>query len=52
MYNSLEITSGLTMDDLITFPYGRDVKEGAKTQEQIPCTTIIKKTEQYQNERE
>lgn len=33
MYNSLEITSGLTMDDLITFPYGRDVKEGAKTQE-------------------
>ena len=33
MYNSLEITSGLTMDDLIAFPYGRDVKEGAKTQE-------------------
>lgn len=33
MYNSLEITSGLTMDDMIAFPYGRDVKEGAKTQE-------------------
>ena len=33
IYNSLEITSGLTMDDLIAFPYGRDVKEGAKTQE-------------------
>ena len=30
MYNSLEITSGLTMDDLIAFPYGRDVKEAMK----------------------
>lgn len=33
MYDSLEITSGLKLDDMIAFPYGRDVKEGAKTQE-------------------
>ena len=31
VYGSLEITSGLTIDDEIAFPYGRDVKEGAKT---------------------
>ncbi len=32
VYGSLEITSGLTQDDEIAFPYGRDVKEGAKTE--------------------
>lgn len=32
IYGSLEITSGLEMDDEIAFPYGRDVKEGAKTE--------------------
>ena len=29
----IEITSGLTMEDLIAFPYGKDVKEGADTVE-------------------
>ncbi|MBQ4040879.1 MAG: biotin/lipoyl-binding protein [Oscillospiraceae bacterium] len=29
----IEITSGLTMDDLIAFPYGKDIKEGADTVE-------------------
>jgi multidrug efflux pump subunit AcrA (membrane-fusion protein) len=28
-----EITSGLTMDDYVAFPYGTEVKEGAKTVE-------------------
>ena len=28
-----EIKAGLTMDDWIAFPYGKDVKEGAKTRE-------------------
>ena len=28
---SLEIVSGLSLDDEIAFPYGRDVREGAKT---------------------
>ena len=31
MYGSIEIVSGLTMEDEIAFPYGRNVKEGAKT---------------------
>ena len=31
MYGSMEIVSGLTMEDEIAFPYGRNVKEGAKT---------------------
>ena len=31
MYGSIEIISGLTMEDEIAFPYGRNVKEGAKT---------------------
>lgn len=25
--------AGLSMDDKITFPYGKDVREGAKTEE-------------------
>ena len=29
---TVEITGGLTMDDYIAFPYGKDVKEGAKTE--------------------
>ncbi|MBQ8829995.1 MAG: biotin/lipoyl-binding protein [Oscillospiraceae bacterium] len=29
----IEITSGLTMEDLIAFPYGKDVKEGAEVVE-------------------
>lgn len=37
VYGSLEITSGLTLDDEIAFPYGRDVKEGAKTE---PADTL------------
>jgi hypothetical protein len=28
-----EITSGLSMDDYVAFPYGTEVKEGAKTVE-------------------
>lgn len=32
LYGSIEIRSGLEMDDEIAFPYGRDVKEGAKTE--------------------
>ena len=28
-----EISSGLTMEDKIAFPYGKKVKEGAKTEE-------------------
>ena len=33
IYSSyMEIKEGLTMDDSIAFPYGSDVKEGAKTQ--------------------
>ena len=28
-----EIKSGLTTEDLITFPYGKNVKEGVKTEE-------------------
>ena len=31
-YNQ-EIKSGLTMEDLIAFPYGKTVKEGVKTEE-------------------
>lgn len=31
-----EIRSGLTRDDLVAFPYGQDVVEGAKTQEATP----------------
>ena len=31
MYGSIEIVFGLTMEDEIAFPYGRNVKEGAKT---------------------
>ena len=31
IYGSLEIRSGLEMDDEIAFPYGKNVKEGAKT---------------------
>lgn len=30
---SLEIKDGLTFDDAIAFPYGKDVKEGAKTKD-------------------
>lgn len=30
---SYQITGGLSMDDKITFPYGKDVREGAKTEE-------------------
>ena len=29
--SSYQITGGLSMDDKITFPYGKDVREGAKT---------------------
>lgn len=32
IYNTLEILSGLSPDDEIAFPYGKDVKEGAKTE--------------------
>ncbi len=32
VYSELEILSGLTMEDEIAFPYGKDVKEGAKTE--------------------
>ena len=28
---AMEIKSGLSMEDEIAFPYGKDVKEGAKT---------------------
>lgn len=31
--SSYQITGGLCMDDKITFPYGKDVREGAKTEE-------------------
>lgn len=31
--SSYQITGGLSMDDKIAFPYGKDVKEGAKTEE-------------------
>ena len=31
VYGTVEIRSGLDMEDEIAFPYGRDVKEGAKT---------------------
>lgn len=30
---TMKITSGLTMEDRITFPYGKDVKEGAKVKD-------------------
>ena len=30
---ALEITDGLGFDDHIAFPYGKDVKDGAKTKE-------------------
>lgn len=33
---SYQITDGLSMDDKITFPYGKDVKEGAKTEDGTP----------------
>lgn len=33
MYGSMEIVSGLTMEDEIAFPYGRNVKEGAKNKD-------------------
>jgi hypothetical protein len=29
----VEITGGLTMEDAVAFPYGKNVKEGAKTRE-------------------
>lgn len=32
IYDTLEILSGLSPDDEIAFPYGKDVKEGAKTE--------------------
>lgn len=32
IYDTLEILSGLSGDDEIAFPYGKDVKEGAKTE--------------------
>lgn len=31
--SSYQIIGGLSMDDKITFPYGKDVREGAKTEE-------------------
>lgn len=31
--SSYQITGGLSMDDKITFPYGKDIREGAKTEE-------------------
>ena len=31
--SSYQITAGLSMDDKIAFPYGKDVREGAKTEE-------------------
>lgn len=31
--SSYQITGGLSMDDKITFPYGKDVREAAKTEE-------------------
>lgn len=31
--SSYQITGGLSMDEKITFPYGKDVREGAKTEE-------------------
>ena len=31
-----EIRGGLTLDDFVAFPYGKDVKDGAKTQEATP----------------
>ena len=30
---SVIVKGGLSADDLIAFPYGKDVKEGAKTKE-------------------
>lgn len=30
---TMQITSGLTLEDRITFPYGKDVKEGAKVKD-------------------
>lgn len=30
---SVIVKGGITSDDLIAFPYGKDVKEGAKTKE-------------------
>lgn len=37
IYGNLEITGGLEPEDEIAFPYGRDVKEGAKTE---PADTL------------
>lgn len=33
MHGLLEIRGGITMDDRVAFPYGKDVKEGNKTKE-------------------
>ena len=33
--SSYQITGGLSMDDKITFPYGKDVREGAKTEDTL-----------------
>ena len=32
-YGSYEILSGLTLEDKVAFPYGKAVKEGAKTED-------------------
>ena len=33
-YNEIiEVLRGLTVDDMVCFPYGKDVKEGVKTRE-------------------
>ena len=37
----VEILSGVTMDDHIAFPYGRDVKEGAKVERSENTDNII-----------
>ena len=33
MHGLLEIRSGITMDDRVAFPYGKEVKEGNLTKE-------------------
>ena len=37
----VEILSGVTMDDCLAFPYGKDVKEGAKTERSENTENII-----------
>lgn len=41
MYGSIEIVSGLTMEDEIAFPYGRNVKRVRRQRQWSHCMIII-----------